>query len=117
MLIVKLNNGNDNEERTFNVCDISDYRFLMNTIFDEFQNVLEQNRNEDRITLERLVDKVPEVRDVDDLEEWIDEAYEIKDALDSSDYDSVDEMTERIESLVSTIEEIYDLVNSERRGW
>lgn len=116
MLIVKLNTGNDNEERTFNVCDITDYRNLMNTIFDEFQKVLEANRNEDRIELERLVD-LAGVSDVDELEDWIKDAYEIKDALDSSDYDSVDEMTERIESLVSTIEEIYDLASSERRNW
>lgn len=106
MLTVKIISGN-NGERTYNVCDITDYRLLMNTIFDEFQNVLEQNRNEDRITLERLVDKVPEVRNVDDLEEWIDEAYEIKDALDSSDYDSIDEMTDRIEQLYTAIENIY----------
>lgn len=106
MFTVKLNTGNDNE-RAFNVCDITDYKNLMTVLFDEFQNVLEQNKDEYRIELERLVD-LAGVSDVDELEDWIRDAYENMDALRSSDYDSVEEMTERIESLSTAVNDAYD---------
>ena len=112
MLTVKLNNGvgeesNATTERTFYINDVQDLKRVMDNILDDFQTCLENEKNEDRITLERLVDMAG-VSDVDELEDWVRDAYEIKDALDSSDYDSVDEMTERIDELATAVDEAYE---------
>lgn len=109
MLTVKLNNGNEcnGEDRIFYINDLYDVKRLQDNILEEFQKVLEQEKSEDRITLERLVDAAG-CSDEDELEDWIRDAYDVKDALDSSDYDSVDEMTERIDELANAVDEAYE---------
>ena len=112
MLTVKLNNGSE-DERTFYVNDVQDLKRVMDNMLDDFQRCIENDKNEDRIALERLVD-IAGVSDADELEDWVKEAYEVMDALNSSDYNSIDEMTERIDSLNSAIEDAYDYVDSAR---
>ena len=107
MLTVKLNNGGENEERIIYINDFIDLKKVVNDLIDGFQACIENERREDRITLERLVD-LAGCSDEDELETWIRDAYEFKDALDSSDYDSVDEMTERIEELANAVDEAYE---------
>ena len=113
MLTVKLYNGDESTERSFYIYGMEDYSRLQEAICMELIRLEENKKNEDKIALERLVDKAG-VNDVDELEDWVTDAYEIKDALDSSDYDSVDEMTERIESLVDTLEEIRRAIEDVR---
>ena len=108
MLTIKIQSG-DEMERTIYVNDLYDVKNVQNTVLEEFQKVLENDKSEERIELERLVDKAG-VSDVDELEDWIREAYDIKDALDSSDYDSIDEMTERIDELATAVDEVYEAV-------
>ena len=109
MLTVKLNNGNEsnNEDRTFYINDFIDLKKVVNEVIDGFQACIENEKTEDRITLERLVD-LAGCSDEDELEDWIRNAYDIKDALDSSDYDSIDEMTERIDELANAVDEAYE---------
>ena len=112
MLTVKLNNGVGEEsvgttERIYYINDVEDLKTLALNVLDEFKSCLEQEKSEERILLERLVDKAG-VSDIDELEDWIEEAYEIRDALDSSDYDSIDEMTERLDELNNAVDEAYE---------
>ena len=114
MLTVKLYNGDETTERSFYINDVQDLKRVMDNILDDFQKTLEQSANEDKIMLERLVDKAG-VNDVDELEDWIEEAYEMKDALDSSDFTSIDDMTDRIETLENAIDDIFHSADDVRR--
>ena len=114
MLIVKFNNGSELEDRTYNVCDITDFRLMMNTLLDEFQKVLEQNRSEERIELERVLD-ASDYDNADDLIEWIERMQEIESDLNNSDFDDVEEMKDRIETLESAIDNIFHEADDVRR--
>lgn len=105
MLTVKIQCG-DETERTFYVNDILDVKRVQDNLLEDFQRVLAQDKSEEKITLERLIDKVG-VTDEDELDSWVEEAYEVMDELHSSDYDSIDDMTEALDKMASALSDIY----------
>ena len=107
MLQVKIQNG-DEMERTFYVNDLLDLKRVQDNILEDFQRVLNQDKTDEKIELERILD-ASDFDNADDLIEWMHEVKEIKDCLDSSGYDSIDEMTEKIDDMSEALSEIYNI--------
>ncbi len=114
MFTVKINTGIDNEEKVFNVCDLTDFRNLANDLFDRLDEALANNKNEDKIELERVLD-ASDYDNADDLIEWIERMQEIERDLNETDYDDISELTDRIEQLENAIENIYYEAQDVRR--
>ena len=119
MLTVKIQYGDD-MERLFYVNDLQDVKRVSNNLMDDFQKVLEESKSEERIELERLIDKSP-CEDADGLSDWINRVCDICDGdtgrleelagiyydLQHSDYDSVEDLLDRVRQLEECIDNIY----------
>lgn len=107
MLKVTINSGNA-PERSIYVNDLLDIKVVQDAVLDEFQKVMAQEDEDDKIILQRILEKA-DCETVSDLDDYIENAVELKDALDSSDYDSIDEMTEAIDGMKDALYEISRL--------
>lgn len=104
MLKVTINSGNA-PERSIYVNDLLDIKIVQDAVLDEFQKVMAQEDEDDKIILQRILEKA-DCETLIDLDDWVENAVELKDALDSSDYDSIDEMTEAIDGMKDALYEI-----------
>ena len=107
MLKVTINSGNA-PERSIYVNDLVDIKVVQDAVLDEFQKVMAQEAEDDKIILQRILEKA-DCETVSDLDDYIENAVELQDALDSSDYDSIDEMTEAIDGMKDALYEISRL--------
>ena len=107
MLKVTINSGNA-LERSIYVNDLLDVKVVQDAVLDEFQKVMAQEDEDDKIILQRILEKA-DCETVSDLDDWVENTVELKDALDSSDYDSIDEMTEAIDGMKDALYEISRL--------
>jgi t-SNARE complex subunit (syntaxin) len=107
MLKVTINSGSA-PERSIYVNDLVDIKVVQDAVLDEFQKVMAQEAEDDKIILQRILEKA-DCETVSDLDDYIENAVELQDALDSSDYDSIDEMTEAIDGMKDALYEISRL--------
>ena len=101
-------NSDSAPERSIYVNDLLDVKVVQDAVLDEFQKVMAQEAEDDKIILQRILEKA-DCETVSDLDDYIENAVELKDALDSSDYDSIDEMTEAIDGMKDALYEISRL--------
>lgn len=113
MLKITINSG-DAPERSIYVNDLLDVKVVQDAILDEFQKVLAQDVEDEKIELSRVLDAA-DCETVSELQDWVEEATELRRDLDNSDYDSIDDMLERISELEETFDSIYWAVNDVRR--
>ena len=126
MLKVTINSG-DAPERSIYVNDLLDVKVVQDAVLDEYQKVLAQDVEDERIEIERLLDASP-CDSISELQEWVESICEICDGdtdeldnikemkreLDDSDYSNMDEVWDRINTLEETIDSIYWAVSDVR---
>lgn len=96
MLQVKIRYG-DEVEKLFFISDLQDLKRVQDNLIDDFQKVLAQDRSEEKIQLERILDASP-CEDVDELINWIQEMRDLNDNL-----------TCEVDVMKDTISKIYNL--------
>lgn len=105
MLTVTIKNGDENSKE-FWVNDLGDLKVVQGAITDEFQKVLAQDKSEEKIELERILD-ASDFNDADDVVEWILEAKEMLDDLSRTDFSTVSDMADALENMTGALNDIY----------
>lgn len=105
MLTVTIKNGDENSKEYW-VNDLGDLKVVQGAITDEFQKVLAQDKSEEKIELERILD-ASDFDDADDLIDWIHDAKEMQDDLNRTDFSTVGDMADALENMTNALSDIY----------
>lgn len=105
MLTVTIKNGDENSKEYW-VNDLGDLKLVQGAITDEFQKVLAQDKSEEKIELERILD-ASNLDNVNDLIDWIYEAKEMQDDLNRTDFSTVGDMAYALDKMTSALSDIY----------
>lgn len=105
MLTVTIKNGDENSKE-FWVNDLGDLKIVQGAITDEFQKVLAQDKSEEKIQLERILD-FTDFDDVDDLIKWTNEMKELEDDINHSNYDNIEDMLEQLDNMSCVLSDVY----------
>lgn len=105
MLTVTIRNGDENSKE-FWVNDLGDLKAVQVAITDEFQTVLAQDKSEEKIELERILDS-SDFDNADDLIDWIHKMQEMESELDRTDYNNVGDLADDYERVMSSMSDIF----------
>lgn len=108
MLTVTIENGDENSKE-FWVNDLGDLKLVQGAITDEFQKVLAQDKSEEKIELERLIEASP-CNDVEELTDWIDKMADFEDELSRTNYSCIGDLVDEYDRMQSALSYVYYLV-------